>query len=230
MAGVTVKFDARLNRIFRSNELMREAIRRGLEQAAKEGLTQLGLRTPRRSGALARAEGYEMKSNGLGFVIGVIKSEKGKKLAYANFRDKGGTIVPHKKKMLAWALPGNPTVTEAGVSGISAGAVRRDPSQYKFHRTFIMRSRRNPSNLVVVETLQPPVYRQTGGVRTLVQRGQYRPLWVLAPSVTQEGSGYFTDTIGNANYRQFVVDQVAASVTNLFASLSVGAGLRSLGA
>ena len=100
-----------------------------------------------------------------------------------------------------------------------------------------MKSRRNPANLVVVEVIKEPKYRTVRGTyawfghgqRELVEKGEYRPLWVLAPSVTQEGSHYFTNTIDNENYRQFVIGELDKSVSQLFAALSVGQALANLG-
>mgnify|MGYP005839416145 CR=1 FL=1 len=228
-SGVTVKFDDQLRQFFSRAELLAEAISRGLEEGAKEGETLVKLNTPVRSGRLQQSFGYRMDKDGLGFRLGSIQRAEGKAVRYAAIQDVGGTIVPRRKKYLAWPLDSHPGVTKAGVAGFSAGD-RAVYKQYGIGKTFAVPSKRGGGRLVVLETLKPPKYRTVEGKRVLVEKGEYRPLFVLAPSVTLKGSRYFSAIVDSPGFRNTIVAEVDRAIRQMLAVVAVGNALSGLGA
>lgn len=224
-SGITVRFDEGLRQFFTQSELLREAILRGLEQGAIEGETRVKLNTPVLSGRLQQSIAYAMDPRSLSFKLGSVRKEEGSKpVKYAAIQDVGGTIKPRRKKYLAWPLPSHPGVTEAGVAGFSAGT-KGVNDQYGIGKTFIRPSKRGGGRLVIIETLKPPRYRTVNGVRTLVEKGQYRPLFVLALSVTLPGSKYFSDVVDSAEWRRLVVDEVDRAIQQMVAVVAAGNAL-----
>lgn len=225
-SSVTVRFDDRLRQFFSREELLREAISRGLEEGAKEGETLVKLNTPVLSGRLQQSIAYAMATApALGFKLGSVrKSDESKPVKYAGIQDVGGTIKPKRGKYLAWPLPSHPGMTAAGVAGFSAGT-RGVSKQYGIGKTFVRPSRSGGGRLVVIEELKPARYSTAGGTRTLVEKGEYRPLFVLAPSVTLPGSRYFSDVVDSASWRRLVVDEIDRSIKQMLAVVAAGNAL-----
>ncbi len=227
---ITVRLDDRLRQVFSRSELLREAIMRGLEQGAMEGETRVKLNAPVLSGRLQQSFAYAMDPRSMSFKLGSIrKSDASKPVKYAAIQDVGGTIKPKRKKYLAWPLPDHPGVTAAGVAGFSAGT-KGVNEQYGIGRTFIRPSKRGGGRLVIIEELKRPKYRTVEGQRTLVEKGEYRALYVLAPSVTLPGSQYFSSVIDSNEWRRLVVDEVDRAIQQMLAVVAAGNALSGIAA
>lgn len=129
---------------------------------------------PDGSGQLPRSFRAQLLSVGKDQVAAIAGSD----LVYADYRDRGGTIYPHKQYL---AIP-------LKFAGLPRGIWPRDMGKLKF----IPRKGKNP-------LLAGASSEGRAGSPFSKNRNKIRPLFVLVRRVTQRGSGYLQEALDGAS-------------------------------